>query len=115
MDYIYNSWVVQMDITSVCKKHCIYCTRHLGHVSMQKRYTMSLDQVAEALDSLEGWPNVVGIMGGEPLLHPQFKEIVALAAERIPKERLQLWTSGLPNTPWENPREVPDIARHSNR
>ena len=110
MDYIYNSWVVQIDITSVCKKHCIYCTRHLGHVSMQNRYTMNLDQVAQALDSLEGWPNVVGIMGGEPLLHPQFKEIVALAAERIPKERLQLWTSGLPNTPWENPRKVPDIA-----
>lgn len=112
MDYIYNSWVVQIDITSVCKKHCIYCTRHLGHVSMQNRYTMNLDQVAQALDSLEGWPNVVGIMGGEPLLHPQFKEIVELAASRIPKERLQLWTSGLPNTPWENPRLVPDIANY---
>lgn len=115
MDYIYNSWVVQIDITSVCKKHCIYCTRHLGHVSMQKRYTMSLEQVEQALDSLEGWPNVVGIMGGEPLLHPQFEKIIDLAAKRIPKERLELWTSGLPNTPWENPRKVPEIAKHFGR
>ena len=112
MNYVYNSWVVQIDITSVCKKHCIYCTRHLGHVSAQNRYTMSLEDVERALDSLEGWPNVVGIMGGEPLLHPQFKEIVALAKKRIPKSRLQLWTSGLPNTDWENPRKVPEIADH---
>ena len=112
MNYVYNSWVVQIDITSVCKKHCIYCTRHLGHVSMPNRYTMTLEDVERALDSLEGWPNVVGIMGGEPLLHPQFKEIVALAEKRIPKPRLQLWTSGLPNTTWENPRKVPDIADH---
>jgi len=110
MDYIYKSWVVQIDITSVCKKHCIYCTRHLGHVSGQKRYTMTLERFEEILSSLEGWPNVVGIMGGEPLLHPHFKEFVALAAQRVPKERLQLWTSGLPGTAWENPRLVPEIA-----
>ena len=110
MDYIYKSWVLQIDITSVCKKHCIYCTRYLGHVSGQNRYTMTKDRFIEILDSLEGWPNVVGIMGGEPLLHPHFKEFAAIAAERIPKERLQLWTSGLAGTEWENPREAPDVA-----
>ncbi|MDR2050484.1 MAG: radical SAM protein [Deltaproteobacteria bacterium] len=110
MDYIYRSWVVQIDITSVCGKHCIYCTRYLGHVSAGDRYVMSPEQFSAVLDSLEGWPNVIGIMGGEPLLHPQFREIVALARRRVPREKLQLWTSGLPGTPQEDPRADPELA-----
>ncbi len=109
MDYIYNSWCVQIDITSVCKKTCIYCTRYLGHVSAQDRYAMTPERFEAVLDSLEGWPNIIGIMGGEPLLHPQFRELVAIARRRVPKEKLHIWTSGLPGTPLSDPRKDPDL------
>jgi len=53
---------------------------------------MELDQVKDGIDSLNGFLRMVGIMGGEPLLHPQFPEICKLMRERVPKERAGLWT-----------------------
>lgn len=38
--------------------------------------------------------NRVGIMGGEPTLHPKFEEICSLVRKYIPKERRAFWTNG---------------------
>jgi hypothetical protein len=48
---------------------------------------MSLDYVEKCLDSLEGWPNRVGIMGGEPLLHPEFPEICKTSSKNTFREK----------------------------
>ena len=66
--------VIQIDITNACPHRCSNCTRFCGH--HKKPFFMDLEDVKEAIDSLAEYPGMVGIMGGEPTLHPQFPEIV---------------------------------------
>lgn len=57
---------------------------------------MDLATVEKAIDSLEGWPNQIGIMGGEPTIHPDFREICELVQKKIPnRAKRSLWTNGL--------------------
>lgn len=56
---------------------------------------MDLDMVVKAINSLVGYDGQIGIMGGEPTLHPQFKEICGLVEKMIPSRRQRaLWTNG---------------------
>lgn len=56
---------------------------------------MDLATVRKAITSLDGFPGRIGIMGGEPTLHPQFREILSIVREMIPdKSRREFWTSG---------------------
>lgn len=92
---------VQIEVTNACHRSCSNCTRFCGHT---KPYFMGLKEVENALDACEGYPKMVGIMGGEPLLHPQFEDICNLALSRFPRERLGLWTCLPPGK--ENYRDV---------
>ena len=65
---------IQIDITNACTHQCANCTRFVGH--HQKPFFMSVDLFKQAVDSLKNYPGMVGVMGGEPTLHPQFSEIV---------------------------------------
>lgn len=90
---IFENTVIHVDITNACHLSCANCTRHVGH--HRKPYFMSLDTVRKAILSLEGCPARVGIMGGEPCLHPKFLDVLALVREMIPdKRRREFWTSG---------------------
>ena len=80
---------IQIEVTNACHNSCSNCTRFCGH---KKPYFMPLDSVVEALDACEGYPKMVGIMGGEPLMHPEFEQICEEALKRFPRERLGLWT-----------------------
>ena len=93
MRALYKAKCIQVEITNFCNLRCPNCTRFIGH--HQKPYFMSLEQVEIALQSLEGYKGKVGIMGGEPTMHNQFKEICLLYQEYLPKERRGLWTNGL--------------------
>jgi hypothetical protein len=55
---------------------------------------MSLEKIENALKSLEYWPNRIGIIGGEPTIHPQFKEICELLLDYNPGSKYGLWTTG---------------------
>jgi hypothetical protein len=83
---------VQIEITNACVNQCSNCTRFCGH--FKKPYFMDFDQFREAVNSMKGFPKMIGIMGGEPLLHPDFfKFCKYLSLLRIPKEQLGLWTT----------------------
>lgn len=82
---------VQIEITNACHNSCSNCTRLCGH--HKKPYFMQLNKVKQAIDSMKLFPNMVGIMGGEPLLHPQFEEICKYLQTVIPRERCGLWTT----------------------
>jgi hypothetical protein len=53
---------------------------------------MELEKVKKAIDSMVGYPKMTGIMGGEPLLHPEFFEICKYMQTKIPKAQCGLWT-----------------------
>lgn len=55
---------------------------------------MPLEEIERALQSLKGWPRVVGCMGGEPTIHPEFEQICALYNDYFPRHQCGLWTSG---------------------
>ncbi len=55
----------------------------------------NLDTVRRAISSLEGFQGNIGMMGGEPTIHPQFAQICKIFQEMIPdKNKRQLWTNG---------------------
>lgn len=82
---------VQIEITNACHLMCSNCTRFCGH--HKKPYMMDLEYFKKAMDTMKGFPRMVGIMGGEPLLHPQFEEICEYAATIMPRDQLGLWTA----------------------
>jgi len=65
---------------------------------------MPVEQFADSVESLKDFPiksnppttvetKVIGIIGGEPLLHPAFAELARVIAERIPQQKHRgLWT-----------------------
>ncbi len=82
---------VQIEITNACVMRCGNCTRFCSLV--KKPFVMPLDEVKRAIDSMVGYPKMTGIMGGEPLLHPDFEAICDYAREKIPYHQLGLWTT----------------------
>ncbi len=83
---------IHLEITNACNLECSCCTRFCGH--HKKPFMMNLETVEKALKSFNGFPHSIGIMGGEPTLHPEFEEICRLLREYIPKERRAFWTNG---------------------
>ena len=55
---------------------------------------MNLKYIEKAIDSLEGFPGRIGMMGGEPAMHPQFLEIIKIYEKKIPRRKRQIWTAG---------------------
>jgi hypothetical protein len=71
--------VIQIDITNACPKKCSNCTRFCGHHT--KPFFMDFETFKKAVASLEGFPGIAGIMGGEPTIHPEFETFVLHFAE----------------------------------
>lgn len=83
MNPIRNAWLCQIDVTNVCSMSCVYCTRWTRHIRKDQHFYMSLDELDRAFDSLENWPSKkIGIIGGEPTLHPEFEELCKLVKRR---------------------------------
>ena len=62
---------IQIDITNACNKKCSNCTRFCGN--HEKTFFMDFETFKRAVNSLKGYDGVIGVMGGEPTLHPQFE------------------------------------------
>ncbi|MDD5600057.1 MAG: hypothetical protein PHV82_19080, partial [Victivallaceae bacterium] len=75
---------IQIEVTNACPHWCSNCTRFCGHY--KKPSFMNLEIFKKAVDSLVDFPGMVGFMGGEPTLHPQFRELVKYYSEKIPEK-----------------------------
>ncbi len=64
--------VIDIEITNFCPMSCSNCTRFCGHY--KKPYFMDFKTFKKAIDSMDGFNGVVGILGGEPTLHPEFEK-----------------------------------------
>ncbi len=89
---LYAMKIIQIDVTNACVNRCSNCTRFTGH--HRKPFFMSLEDYCRAVDSLADFPGMVGMIGGEPLLHPRFPEMVEYLVRRIPDpKRRGLWST----------------------
>lgn len=110
-----DQWCHQIVVTSACwpKPSCSNCTRLLGHEAT--RYHMSPEQFEACVKvaapfitesrpdigvkvnrkdpSLHSRKKVLGIFGGEPLMHPQFPDLVDIMCQYVPLPHRGLWTS----------------------
>lgn len=81
---------IQIEITNACHKACSNCTRFIGH--HPKPYFMDFETFKRAVDSMAGFPKMTGMMGGEPLLHPEFSKFCDYMHSKIPAAQCGLWT-----------------------
>ena len=72
---------IQIEITNACIHSCPHCTRHCGH--HRKPFFMDIKTFSRAIDSLNGYDGKIGVMGGEPTLHPDFEEMIHLYAQKV--------------------------------
>ena len=80
--------IIEIDITNACVHQCANCTRFCGH--HEKTFFMSFDKFKEAVDSLEGFEGMVGVIGGEPTLHPDFERFTDYIREKRTKASFNL-------------------------
>lgn len=73
--------VIQIEITNACPKRCSNCTRFCGHHT--KPFFMDFDTFKQAVDSMKGFKGIVGIMGGEPTIHPEFDKFVRYYRDNV--------------------------------
>lgn len=69
-----SSSTIQIELTNLCYHNCANCTRHCGH--QNKPFFLSLEKFQQALASLAEYTGTIGIMGGEPTLHPDFETLI---------------------------------------
>lgn len=92
MKNLYDSWLIQVDVTNACINKCAHCSRAVRY--FKKPYFADLKFIEKALESLKEWKYGVGCMGGEPTLHPEFPEICELYRKYFPKIKCGLFTCG---------------------
>lgn len=89
---------IEYSITDQCNLNCAYCCHY---APIAKRYFVDLSQFTRDIFRLSVLTNsgrqlgTLGILGGEPLLHPDFIEICAVAREYLPYSRIRVTTNGL--------------------
>lgn len=91
-----------LPITSACNMDCVFCSHQFNppQLEVYSLPTRTLKEVEELLDFLD--PNkkiiigesVTRIMEGEPLLHPDFLEIVEIIRKKFSQTPVQITTNG---------------------
>lgn len=77
--------IIEIDITNACIHTCSNCTRMCGH--HKKNYFMDFETFKRAVDSLDGFEGGIGMMGGEPTLHPEFERFAEYLASKYPTQK----------------------------
>jgi 7,8-dihydro-6-hydroxymethylpterin dimethyltransferase len=93
-DHEQHSCLTLLEITDSCNLRCPVCYAASGPERLTHRPLALIEKLLDAIVRNEGKPDVVQISGGEPTLHPQFFEIVALAKAR-PIRHLMVNTNGV--------------------
>jgi len=76
-EFIKDYVLVEYELFTLCDKSCSYCY-NVAHTE-GKRYNNELDKVLQTLQNIMSMDNkkiIIELIGGEPLLHKHFNEIV---------------------------------------
>lgn len=100
MQRLYVHW----DVSTQCQLECSYCYAikdygsEWGNIDSWARQKLVIRNIAHS-----SLPVFLGLLGGEPTIHPRYNELVALCHEAISKHkdgRLYITTNGLNPTRW---------------
>jgi len=99
MKPILHNDTIQIEITNACVYQCGNCTRFVGH--HKKPFFMDFDTFKEAVDAtadfakMDQFPGAhfVGMMGGEPLIHPEFERFCNYLHSKVEPRWTGLWTT----------------------
>lgn len=89
---------IEYSIVDRCNLNCAYCCHY---ASIAANYQVSKTRFADDLQRLSEitnggeYLNTFGILGGEPLMHPDFAELCAIARINLPLSRIRVTTNGL--------------------
>lgn len=92
--------IIQIQLTNACINKCSNCTRFCGW--HQKPFYMDFETFKKAVDSLQGFTGMIGIMGGQPTLNPQFQKMVNYLNQKYPEQSIPLI---MPQKSFNNYRE----------
>jgi organic radical activating enzyme len=81
--------VMQIWVTRACDKACFGCTQ--GSNLGGRPGMISVEHFETACASLKDYFGVVGMFGGNPVLHPRFEELCDVLKKYIPFERRGIW------------------------
>ncbi|MEJ2066290.1 MAG: radical SAM protein, partial [Reinekea sp.] len=93
-DHEQHSCLALIEINEECNLNCAVC---FAESSPKRKTHKSLEVIEQMMDTLvasEGEPDVLQISGGEPTIHPQILDILAMA-KRKPIRHLMLNTNGV--------------------
>lgn len=86
--------VIQIEITNLCNRSCSNCTRFCGHYIKDKIFFISEDEFRKSLKTLKDYNGIVGMIGGEPSLHPNFNKLCEIFIEERPNKLTRgLWSN----------------------
>jgi hypothetical protein len=75
---------VELNISLRCNKKCWACNRLCNVYPYTKEDDVTIEQIKKFIEQAKVIPvNKVKVLGGEPLLHPQFKEIYNLLLQAL--------------------------------
>jgi uncharacterized radical SAM superfamily Fe-S cluster-containing enzyme len=101
-DHEQHSCLTLIEVTDRCNLSCPICyadsgTEETSTNGKQARRHRSLEQIEMMMDAVvanEGEPQIVQISGGEPTIHPEFFQILAIAKSK-PIKHLMINTNGI--------------------
>jgi hypothetical protein len=86
--------IICIDITNKCDLACSNCTRLLEN--QDELWEMTPDNFRRAVRSLEGYPGVMAVIGGNPAMHRNFTELCDIFVKEVPnKSQRGLWTNNI--------------------
>ena len=77
--------VIQIEVTNACTHGCSNCTRFCGQHPGLSSWPWTLFD--GQWNRLQGSKAMVGIIGGEPTLHPHFDQLIDYYAAKVPEPR----------------------------
>jgi hypothetical protein len=81
-----------LEITHACNKHCPFCDQRIASSPFKH---MSWEQYARVVDAMRGLKvGLVRLIGGEPLMHPEFSGLVRRVRNDFPGAAMVMTTNG---------------------
>ena len=89
--------MANISIVNYCNLQCPYC--FANDMIVENNYTISIDELKKIFDFVGKTVELVGIIGGEPTLHPKFYDVLTAFKEYKltynPRKHMTIFTNGI--------------------